>query len=162
MYYNYLMIDLDVPGCGKLQFDHLVCDVNGTLAFDGELIAGVADRIKTISSLLKIHLVTANTHGKQDIIDRELGTNAVILQAGDEAVQKADYVEKLDSRKVIAIGQGANDRLMLKKAGLGICVLSCEGSFMQTVLAADILVPDILNAFDLITHPKRLVATLRQ
>lgn len=156
------MIDLMIPGRGQMQFEHLVCDVNGTLALDGQLITGVAGNLKVVSGLLNVHLVTADTHGKQAAIDRQLGTKAIILKPGDEAAQKAEFVGKLGSPKVIAIGQGANDRLMLEKAGLGICVLSDEGTCMETMLAADLLVPDILRAFELITHPTRMIATLRQ
>lgn len=156
------MIDLEIAGRGRMQFEHLVCDVNGTLAIDGQLIPGVADQIRMVSSLLTVHLVTADTHGRQAAIDQELGTKAVILIPGDEAAQKADFVEKMGSPKIIAIGQGANDRLMLKKAGLGICVLSDEGTYIETALAADILVPDIIKAFELIMHPNRMIATLRQ
>lgn len=156
------MIDLEIPGRGRAKYKHLVCDVNGTLALDGQLFTGVVGQIKIVSGLLTVHLVTADTHGKQAAIDQELGMKATILKPGDEAAQKAEFVEKLGSPHVIAIGQGANDRLMLEKAGLGICVLSDEGTCMETMLAADMLVADILKAFELITHPTRMIATLRQ
>lgn len=32
------MIELNIPGRGNLQLHHLVTDVNGTLAVDGELL----------------------------------------------------------------------------------------------------------------------------
>ncbi|MFH1908337.1 MAG: hypothetical protein ABIL11_13305 [Chloroflexota bacterium] len=32
------MIELNIPGRGNLQLAHLVSDVNGTLAVDGELL----------------------------------------------------------------------------------------------------------------------------
>ena len=57
--------------------------------------------------------------------------------------------------------QWPNDRLMLQVAGLGIVVVQAEGAAVQTVLAADVLSPDILTALDLLLHPLRLVATLR-
>jgi soluble P-type ATPase len=50
---------------------------------------------------------------------------------------------------------------MLQEAGLGIVVVHAEGAAVHTVLAADVLAPDILTALDLLTHPLRLVATLR-
>jgi soluble P-type ATPase len=63
---------------------------------------------------------------------------------------------------VVAIGQGANDAEMLRSAGIGICLLSKEGTAIESLLAADILVPDIYSAFELLEKPLRLVATLRK
>jgi soluble P-type ATPase len=51
---------------------------------------------------------------------------------------------------------------MLKAAALGICILSPEGTAIETMLNADIVVPDIQNAFELLDKPLRLVATLRK
>ncbi len=71
-------------------------------------------------------------------------------------------MENLGAASVVAIGQGANDALMLKAAALGICVMSAEGAAAETLLAADIVVPGILTAFDLLDKPMRIVATLRK
>jgi len=40
-------------------------------------------------------------------------------------------------------------------------VLSPEGVAIPTLNAADLIVPDILSAFDLFENPLRLIATLR-
>ncbi len=80
---------------------------------------------------------------------------------GNEAQQKADYVNRLGAAGVAAIGQGANDALMLQAAGLGICVASREGVAVSALLAADILAPDIYSALELLEKPLRIVATLR-
>jgi len=71
-------------------------------------------------------------------------------------------VETLGAHRVIARGQGANDAGMLKTAGLGLCVLSPEGTAGEAVQAADVLVPDIAAALGLLQNPRRLVATLRR
>jgi P-type E1-E2 ATPase len=164
MYNNY-MIEINVPGNGSLQLEHLVCDVSGTLAVDGQLIEGVARSLKLLKDRLIIHLVTADTHGKQFWIDQQLGLKAVRIKSeGDqgEADQKAEYVQRLGAEKVAAIGQGRNDALMLKTAALGICVSSVEGTAVETLLSADIVVPGILSALELFEKPLRLVATLRK
>jgi P-type E1-E2 ATPase len=161
MYYNKAMIELNIPGRGRLQLDHLVCDVNGTLALDGTLLEGVARQLTMLRDRLEIHLVTADTHGRQAIIDRQIGLSAVRLQPGDEAGQKAAFVQSLGNARVAAIGQGANDALMLQEAALGICVLSKEGAALPTLLAADLLVPDITAALEILEKPLRIVATLR-
>jgi P-type E1-E2 ATPase len=157
-----LMIELTIPGRGTLQLEHLVTDVNGTLALDGQLIDGVAKRIAALHDRLNIHLLTADTHGKQAIIDQQLNLTAARIQAGNEASQKAEYIRKLGNEHVVAIGQGANDALMLELAKLGICVLSVEGAAKETLLAADLVLPDILSALDLLDKPLRLIASLRK
>jgi P-type E1-E2 ATPase len=156
------MIELSVPGRGSLQLQHLVTDVNGTLAKDGVLIEGLAKRIAAIQDRLVVHLLTADTHGRQATIDQQLNLTAKRLTAGDEQEQKRMYVEELGAEHVVAIGQGANDAAMLKAAGLGICVMSDEGAAIETLLAADVVAPSILTAFDLLEKPLRLVATLRK
>ncbi len=156
------MIELNIPGRGVLQLDHLVCDVNGTLAEDGVLHMGLTRSLPRLRDRLVLHLLTANIHGKQDEIDKALGLQAVRLKPGSEAAQKAEYVRLLGAERVIAIGQGANDAEMLAAAALGICILSREGLAIKTLNAADILVPDIHAALELLEKPLRIVATLRQ
>jgi soluble P-type ATPase len=68
----------------------------------------------------------------------------------------------LGAGRVVAVGQGANDAGMLKEAALGICVLSKEGVALESLLAADLLAPDILSALELLERPLRLVASLRK
>lgn len=156
------MIELTIPGRGTIRLNHLVCDVNGTLAVDGRLLDGMVTRLSALRDRLELHLLTADTHGRQHQIDQQLKTQAVRVQRGQEARQKADYVQQLGAEQVIAIGQGANDAAMLRAAAIGICVFSAEGTAVETLLAADLVVPDIHTALDLIEHPLRLVASLRQ
>lgn len=156
------MIELNIPGRGTIQLEYLVSDVNGTLAVDGQLAEGLARRIHSLSDRLEIHLLTADTHGRQKRIDQQLGLQAVKIQPGNEAGQKAEYVERLGAQHVVAIGQGANDAGMLKAAGLGICILSEEGTAVETLLAADLTVQNIFVALDLLEKPLRIVASLRK
>ena len=156
------MIELSIPGRGILRLQHLVTDVNGTLAIDGILIDGVHERITSIRDRLSVHLLTADTHGRQAAIDQQLNTVATRLSPGNEQEQKRSYVERLGAASVVAVGQGANDAAMLKAAALGICVMSVEGAAIETLLAADILLPNILALFDLLDNPLRISATLRK
>jgi soluble P-type ATPase len=156
------MIELNIPGRVVLRLEHLVCDVNGTLAVDGQLIEGIIKALRALRDRLLIHAITADTHGKQIWIDQQLGLTAVRIEAGSEAGQKTEFVQKLGAESVVAIGQGANDAGMLKVSGLGICILSSEGTALDTLLAADIVVPDIITALALLEKPNRIVATLRK
>ena len=156
------MITLNIPGRGQLLLEHLVCDVNGTLAIDGQLIEGIARLLSRLRDRLELHLLTADTHGRQHMIDHQLGIQAVRISPGDEAGQKAAYVQKLGAERVATLGQGANDAAMLKAAGLGICVLSREGAAVEAMLSADLVVPDIFSALELFEKPLRIVASLRK
>ena len=59
------MIELNVPGRGVIQLKYLVSDVNGTIALDGQLIDGVAKALVRLSDRLELHLLTADTRGRQ-------------------------------------------------------------------------------------------------
>lgn len=159
--YNGRMIELTIPGRGELRIQHVVTDVNGTLALDGQLPDGLARRLSALRDRVTLHLITADTHGHQAIIDQQLGVTAERLQPGNESAQKADFVRRLGADTVAAIGQGANDAAMLKEAALGICVMSREGVAVETLLAADIVAPDIFAALELLEKPLRILATLR-
>lgn len=156
------MIELDIPGRGVLRLQHLVTDVNGTLAVDGRLIDGVAKGLLGLSDRLQIHLLTADTHGRQELLDRQLGLQAVRIPAGGEAQAKGTYVRGLGADQVVALGQGANDAGMLHDAALGICVLGPEGTAVEALMAADVVAPSVLDALALLYQPLRLVATLRR
>lgn len=162
MYYNIAMIELNIPGWRTLRLSHLVCDVNGTLALDGRLIDGLYRPLTNLMDRLTLHLITADTHGKQAAIDQLLNLRSIAIQPGGEATQKADFVRSLGADTVVAIGQGANDAEMLKTAGLGIAVMSREGLAVATQQAADLVVPDIFAALELLEKPMRIVATLRK
>ena len=156
------MIELNIPGRGIIQIENLVSDVNGTLAIDGQLIPGVAKALTELGDRLAIHLLTADTHGRQSTIDRQLGLKAVRIPPGDEAAAKAGYVRDLGSESVVALGQGANDAEMLRQAAIGICMQSKEGLAVEALTAADILSPDVLSALEMLENPIRLVASLRR
>jgi len=156
------VIELNIPGRGLISLEFLVSDVNGTLAVDGQLMDGLARSLNALRDRLEIHLLTADTHGRQAIIDSQLNLQAVRIQPGDESQQKTDFVHHLGAEKVVAIGQGANDAGMLKAAAIGICVLSPEGTSIEALLAADLLARDIYSALELLEKPLRMVATLRK
>jgi soluble P-type ATPase len=156
------MIEIEIPGFAKFHFAHLVLDVNGTIAKDGQLLDGVTELLAQLRTKLGIHLITADTHGNQEIIDRTLSLKAVRIPAQDQAKAKLNYIEGLDADKVIAIGNGANDAAMLEKAGLGVFVIGPEGSAVEALLKADVVVPNICAALELLIHTKRLIATLRR
>jgi len=156
------MIELNIPGRGLVSLEYLVSDVNGTLAVDGQLIDEIPRLLNALRDRLEIHLLTADTHARQELIDRQLNLQAVRILPGYESQQKAEYVRRLGAEHVVALGQGANDAGMLNAAAIGICVLSTEGVAIEALHAADVLASDIYTALELLEKPVRLVATLRK
>ena len=102
------MIELTIPGRGPLRIEHIVTDVNGTLAVDGVLIDGLSKRLASLRDRLEIHMLTADTHGRQQFVDEQLNLKADSVQPGNEAAQKAELVRKLGADTVVALGQGAD------------------------------------------------------
>ncbi len=155
------MLRIDVPGFKTLELACLVLDYNGTLACDGELIAGVAERIEQLSARLEIHVLTADTFGKAASSLRAWPGQLSVLPPEDQAAAKLAYLRELGAQRSVAVGNGRNDRLMVQQAALGIAVVQAEGAAAETLQAAHVVCPDILSALDLLIHPLRLVATLR-
>ena len=153
------MIEISIPGRETYHIEHVVFDVNGTLAQDGVLLPGVKAALTALRHRVHVHMLTADTHGRQADIDAELGFRAERIGSVEE---KAAFVRELGAAHVVAVGNGANDAAMLRAAALGIAVLGAEGLAVEALTAADIVVPDILTALDLLLHPRRIVATLRR
>ncbi len=154
------MIDIHIPGYKDLRLEHLVMDVNGTLALDGTLITGVQPRLQRLGQKVHLHMLTADTHGKQSEIDKILGFDAHIIRLG--SIEKAVFVRELDSENVVAIGNGANDVGMCEMAVFSIAVLGQAGVARHLLEVADVIVRDINDGLDLLMNPERLHATLRR
>jgi soluble P-type ATPase len=155
------MIEVNIPGFKTLQLEYLVLDHNGTLAVDGILMPGVKERLEKLSQDLKIFVVTADTFGKAGAELEGIPCELTILAKKDQDMGKLDFIKKLGSGNTVCMGNGRNDRLMLKLAGLGIAVVLEEGVAVETITAADILCTGIVPALELLLNPLRLTATLR-
>jgi len=155
------MIKIDIPGFKVVDLEHLVLDFNGTLAVDGELLSGVAQRLNNLAMNLTVHVVTADTFGRAAEQLKGVDCRLSILGKGAQDEAKLDYVTRLGADRTVSVGNGRNDRLMLDASVLGIAVLLEEGAAALSLSAADVVCRDILSALDLLTHPLRLTATLR-
>lgn len=157
------MFEVKIPGFGELKIEHIVFDLNGTLVVDGVLsdeTAYLASLLKEIYGL-KYTLITAATRGIPEEIAEKIGAEINVIN-GDEAIAKEEYIKNLGKERVCAIGNGANDALMLKTAALGICVLGEEGASKEAIINSDLVVRSIEDALRLFLHPKRMIATLRR
>ena len=155
------MIDITIPGRDSLHLKYLVLDMNGTLALDGQLLPGVRERLELLSAQLEIWLISADTYGTLSTIAPTLKVTLRRMEPQAGTAQKGALVDELGATQVAAIGNGANDADMLRRAALGMAVLGPEGLAAACLNAADLLAPNIEAALDLLLHSRRLVATLR-
>jgi soluble P-type ATPase len=155
------MLKIDIPGYKTIQLKHLVLDYNGTLALDGEIIDGVKDRLARLSRDMGIHVLTADTFGQARSRLKDVKCLFHLIGKGDQALAKAEYVKGIGPESVVSMGNGRNDRLMLEISALGIGLIQEEGGSVSTLLSADVICRDILDALDLLLFPLRLMATLR-
>jgi soluble P-type ATPase len=155
------MLEIKIPGHGILNLSHLILDYNGTIACDGHLLQGVKERLADLSASLDVQVLTADTFGSVRKALSDVRCHVEIIPIEDQAQAKLDYVQLLGLESCVCMGNGRNDRLMLKNAALGVAVVQAEGSAVDAILAADIVVGNILDALDLLRHPLRLTATLR-
>lgn len=155
------MLELRIPGYRELTLSHLVLDFNGTLACGGQLIEGVRERVRALRESLEIHVLTADTFGRVGSEIDGMGCTLSIIPREREAEMKLHYIQELGAEHAVCVGNGRNDRLMLKEAALGIAVIQTEGGSVETILSADVVTLGILDALDLLLNPLRLMATLR-
>ena len=155
------MLEIEIPGFGPVKLEYLVSDYTGTLSADGKLLPGVREQMQAIAGFMKIHILTADTFGLAVAELQGIPCEIRILNGDDHDIQKEAYVRKLNPEMVMALGNGINDRRMIKAARVGVAVSQQEGCAVEALLAADVLVTGAQAGLDLLLHPKRLKATLR-
>ena len=156
------MIKISIPGYKELHLRFLVLDFNGTLAADGKLLKGVAEKLNELAGKLEVHVITADTFGKAKAQLKGMKCKFIIIDEAEQQSQKLGYIAELGAESVVAIGNGRNDALMLKHAALGIAVIQNEGACSETLMAADVVCTNIIDALELLENPLRLKATLRK
>lgn len=155
------MIEVHIPGYGDLAIEHVVCDYNGTLAEDGALILGVAERLNILARSVRLHVITADTFGNARQALAGVNCTLHVLPPGDQRQAKLAFLQALGPARTVAIGNGRNDVAMLDAAVVGIAVINAEGAAGEAMMAADVVCRDIHDALALLLEPKRLIATLR-
>jgi soluble P-type ATPase len=152
---------IDIPGYKTLDLRNVVLDFNGTLANSGLLIEGVAEWIDKISEHFNIYVITADTFGTVRKQLEDVNCQLTIIPIENQSEAKLEFARSLDLKHTICIGNGRNDRLMLKEAILGIAVLEDEGACTETLFASNMVCKSIINAFQIISNPNKLIAGLR-
>lgn len=145
-----------------IEIKNIVCDYNGTIAKDGIVLEQIQEFFGQLSKSYKIFVITADTFGSVQAQIEGFGVEIKILSSNDHTKEKSDFIQELGEKNVVAIGNGNNDALMLKKAAIGIAILGDEGCSKEALMSADIICKSIIEAFELILQPKRFIATLRR
>ena len=153
------MIEIDIPGNKILQLEHLVLDYPGTIAFDGALVDGVKERLAELSQMLTIHEITADTFGGVKKALEDIDCKLAVIPLDRQDVAKLEYVKNLGCEQTVSMGNGVNDRLMLKASALGVAVIQREGAAFQTLVSANVVCTDIQSALSLLSNPLRLIDT---
>jgi P-type E1-E2 ATPase len=153
-----MTVRVEIPGADELLLDHLVLDLNGTLADRGVLVVGVEERLLALTEMLEVRVLSADTFGTLQELARRIGLESAAVSSGAE---KLRVVEALGAERCAAVGNGRNDVEMLTAVRLGIAVLGPEGASAEALHAADVVCPTILAALDLLLDPRALAATLR-
>ena len=151
------MLSIDIPGRGPLSIRHVIFDMNGTLALDGQLLPQIWPRFAEVRDRYHCLVVTGDTFGTAGSVQAALGCELQRVSRGED---KEMVVRGLDGG-VAAVGNGRNDALMFRAAALAIAVLGPEGLSHHALANADIIVPDIGAALGLLLAEQRLIATLR-
>ncbi|MBI5126519.1 MAG: hypothetical protein HZA80_02020 [Candidatus Taylorbacteria bacterium] len=150
----------NIPGVGELKLTTLILDLNGTLTVKGIIPPGVKERLAQLKTLgYRVLFFTGNTRNNADTIASELGIEWILAETGEA---KRDEALKLTPSTCVTIGNGLIDLELMKTVRLRIVTLQAEGVHTQTLLNSDIVVPTILDAFDVLIDPAILVATLRK
>lgn len=154
------MLTISIPGRGDLTLRHLLLDFNGTIAEDGQLAEGVAHRLRALSEVLSVSVVTADTHGTAAAACGGLPVEVLTYPTTDVGAIKKQVAEDLGSG-VVCMGNGFNDLQMAEVCDLSVCIIGREGCCGALVGRSDVVVTSITDGLDLLLKPDRLRATLR-
>lgn len=152
---------IEIPGYRTLILDYLVLDYNGTIAVDGGVPDDVRERLKQLTEQFNICVVTADTHGNARTACEGLPVKILTFPSADAAHAKKEIVEGLGPERCVCVGNGRNDVLMCRIAGLAVAVMDAEGMYGPLAAEADICVRSMQEGLDLLMKEKRLIATLR-
>ena len=154
------MLKVKIPGREEMVLNHLILDYNGTIAEDGFIIEGIADRLDSLSKLLHIYVITADTHGTAAQRCAGLPLEVKTFPTVQVGQIKAEEARKL-SGGVVCVGNGFNDIQMSDASDLSICVIGREGCCGALISHCDVVVTSIEDGLDLLLRTDRLRATLR-
>lgn len=154
------MIRIDIPGRDTLEINAVALDYNGTVARDGELLPQAVQRIRLLTKLVPVYVLTADTYGTVAAQCEGLGVEVRTFPNAGAARHKEEIVKGL-GEGVFVMGNGFNDIAMFDVAHMAVAVVEKEGMCAALLSHADVLVTAPEDGLDLLLKPNRLRATLR-
>ncbi len=154
------MIFIQRPGQEPLEIEFVLIDFEGTLASDRRVHPKAKDKINLLSKRTKIYILTK---GEKEMVEetlRRVRAEIFYSMEGETSRQKLDLLRQLGPTRTVAIGNGVDDAPMIEEAGLGICVMGKEGTSIEAMMKADVVVSNVLDALDFLLKPLRQKATL--
>lgn len=156
------MINFTLPDGREYKLTNVVFDYNGTLAEDGIITDEIRELLEKVAQVATVTVLTADTFGQvRAQVANVAGVQLHIINKGEEAAQKRDFLRACGADTTICFGNGANDCAMFAEAVLAVGVIGPEGAYQPTLAQADIVVTNPKDALLLLLKPGRLVATLR-
>src|SRR5437763_6316153 len=100
------MIEIDIPGGKLLRLSTAIFYFNGTLARDGRLCDGVADRLRTLAQRLAIQVATADTTRTARTALADLPVDVHIMPETGQLSAKRAFLETCGADRTVAVGNG--------------------------------------------------------
>ena len=154
------MITIQRPDQDNFEIDFILIDFEGTLALDRRVHPKAKDKINLLSKRTKIYILTKEEKECVEEALKKVKSELIYLSEENSSQQKLDWLHQLGATRTVAIGNGIDDISMIEEAGLGICVLSKEGTSSEAMKKADVVFMNILDALDFLLKPFRQKATL--
>ncbi len=154
------MISIQRPGQEPLEVDFILVDFEGTLASDRRVHPKAKDKINLLSKRTKIYILTKGKKEEVEETLRKVKAEISYFTEGQASQEKLALLRQLGGARTVALGNGADDGPMFEEAGLGICVVGKEGTSIETVKKADVVVSNVLDGLDFLLKPLRQRATL--
>jgi soluble P-type ATPase len=154
------MISIERPGQNNLEFEFILIDFEGTLTSDRRVHPKAKDKINLLSKRAQIYILMKGEKEPVEERLRKVRAEITYLAGAGASQQKLDLLRRLGANRTVAIGNGMDDALMIEEAGFGICIMSKEGTFSETMKKADLVFMNILDALDFLLKPLRQKATL--
>ena len=154
------MILLQRPGQDPLEIEFIMLNFEGTLATAQRVHPKAKDKINLLSKRARIFIFTTGEKESVSAVLRNVKAEVVYLREGEASRGKLDLLQQLGPRRAVAIGSGMSDIEMIQNSGLGIGVMSREGTLSEVIVRADLVFMTVVDALDFLLKPLRQRATL--
>ena len=122
----------------------------------------MAQKINQLSKFVQFYVLASDTYGSATKQFQGINCTVLNLSTIDQPLNKLAYLNHLGANTTLSVGNGFNDKEMLKHSVLGIALLQEKGLYTQTLMTSDIVCTDIWDVLNYLEKPNRLKATLKE